>query len=163
MTFCSCRKNSLTRKIRPNFKFITSRPDWKTITIHLLPNISQIKGNQTMKFDQSSAGTRRHGDVPWRFPKCPKVRDLQGALRGPSEKLMISSKKVFSRSNTLCLIHLLLFLTGKTNIQKFYMGMSTGRLRDPVAGRPGDQIMGLSGDVLRRSSYMFFKFNSETY
>ena len=43
------------------------------------------------------------------------------------------------------------------------MGTSTGRLRDPVAGRPGDQMMGRSGDVPGRWSYMFFKFNSETY
>ena len=32
-------------------------------------------------------------------------------------------------------------------MQKFYMETSTGRLRDPVAGRPGDQMMGRSGDV----------------
>ena len=27
------------------------------------------------------------------------------------------------------------------------MGTSMGRLRDPVAGRPGDQMMGRSGNV----------------
>ena len=27
------------------------------------------------------------------------------------------------------------------------MGTSTERLRDPVAGRPGDQMMGRSGDI----------------
>ena len=27
------------------------------------------------------------------------------------------------------------------------MGMSTGSLRDPIAGRPWDQMMGRSGDV----------------
>ena len=27
------------------------------------------------------------------------------------------------------------------------MGTSTGRLRDPVAGRAGDMMMGRSGDV----------------
>ena len=32
------------------------------------------------------------------------------------------------------------------------MGTSTGRLRDPVVGSPGDQMMG-------RRSYMFFKFD----
>ena len=36
-------------------------------------------------------------------------------------------------------------------MQKFYMGTSTGRLRDPVAGPPGDQMMGRSGDVLGMS------------
>ena len=141
------RKNSLTRMIRPILKFMTSRPGKQTITIHLLPNISQIKGNQTMKFDQFPAGTRCPGDVPWRSPKGPYARDLQGTLSGPTEKLMVLSKKVFFRCSSLCFTHSLLFLTGKTNIQKLYMGMSTGRLRDPVTGRAGDQIMGLSGDV----------------
>ena len=31
------------------------------------------------------------------------------------------------------------------------MGTSTRGLRDPVAGRPGDQMMGRSGDVLGTS------------
>ena len=44
------------------------------------------------------------------------------------------------------------------------MVTSTGLLRDPVAGRPGDQIMGRSGDVRGSRSYTFtFTFNSETY
>ena len=29
-----------------------SQPDLQTIAIHILPNISQSKGNQTMKFGQ---------------------------------------------------------------------------------------------------------------
>ena len=29
---------------------MTSQPDLQTIAIHILPNISQSKGNQTMKF-----------------------------------------------------------------------------------------------------------------
>ena len=35
------------------------------------------------------------------------------------------------------------------------MGASTGRLRDPVARRPGDQMMGLSGDVRGTLVIMF--------
>ena len=31
---------------------MTSQPALKTIAIHILPNISQSKGNQTMKFGQ---------------------------------------------------------------------------------------------------------------
>ena len=31
-----------------------------------------------------------------------------------------------------------------------------GHLRDPVVGRPRDQMMGRSGDVPGTSSYMFF-------
>ena len=51
-TFWSCRKNGLIRKIRLTSKFMTSQPGLQTIAIHILSNISQSKGNQTMKFDQ---------------------------------------------------------------------------------------------------------------
>ena len=42
----ACRKNSLMRKIRSISKFMTVNKELQ----HILPNISQIKGNQTMKF-----------------------------------------------------------------------------------------------------------------
>ena len=35
-----------------NFKFMTSQPGLQTIAIHILSNISQSKGNQTMTFSQ---------------------------------------------------------------------------------------------------------------
>ena len=50
MTFWPCRKNSLIRKVRLTSKFMTSQPGLQTIAIHILPNISQSKGNQTIKF-----------------------------------------------------------------------------------------------------------------
>ena len=33
-------------------KFMVSQPVQQTITIHILPNVSRIKGNETMKFAQ---------------------------------------------------------------------------------------------------------------
>ena len=48
LTFWSCRKNGLIRKIRLISKFMTSQPGLKAIAIHILPNISQSKGNQTI-------------------------------------------------------------------------------------------------------------------
>ena len=51
-TFWSCRKNRLIRKVSLTSKFMTSQPVLQTIAIHILPNISQSKGNQTMKFGQ---------------------------------------------------------------------------------------------------------------
>ena len=51
-TFWSCRKNGLIRKIRLTSKFMTSQPGLQTIAIHILSNISQSKGNQTMNFGQ---------------------------------------------------------------------------------------------------------------
>ena len=39
---------------------MTSQPDLQTITIHILPNISQSKGNQTMKLGQSREHNMRN-------------------------------------------------------------------------------------------------------
>ena len=52
MTFWSCRKKGLNRKIKLTSKFMTSQPGQQTITIHILPNISRSKLNQTMKLRQ---------------------------------------------------------------------------------------------------------------
>ena len=51
-TFWSCRKNDLVRKTRLTSKSLTSQPGLQTILIYILPYISQIKGNQTMKVGQ---------------------------------------------------------------------------------------------------------------
>ena len=40
------------RKLRLISKFMASQPGLQTIAIQILPNISQSKGNQTMKFGQ---------------------------------------------------------------------------------------------------------------
>ena len=45
-------KNSLIRKIRLVLKFMTSQPGQQTIAMHILPNTSRSKGNQTVKFGQ---------------------------------------------------------------------------------------------------------------
>ena len=44
MTVCSYRKNGLISE--------QTQPDEQTVTIHILPNISRSKDNQTMKFGQ---------------------------------------------------------------------------------------------------------------
>ena len=49
MTFWSCRKKGLIRKIRLILKFMASQPGQQTITKHILPNISRNKGNQIIK------------------------------------------------------------------------------------------------------------------
>ena len=48
----SCRKKGLIRKIRFILKFMMPQPGYKTIAIQRLHNISQSKGNQTMKFGE---------------------------------------------------------------------------------------------------------------
>ena len=45
------QKNGLTRKLRFVSRFMTCKLGNKIIAIHMLPNISRSKGNQTMKFD----------------------------------------------------------------------------------------------------------------
>ena len=40
------------------------------------------------------------------------------------------------------------------------MGISTGRLRDPVAGRPGDQMKGRSGDVRGNSIWIWIQLRN---
>ena len=52
MTFWTCPKNGLIRRIWLILKFMTSQPGKKTIAIDILPNISQSKGNKTMKLGQ---------------------------------------------------------------------------------------------------------------
>ena len=56
-------------------------------------------------------------------------------------------KKVFFRCNSPCFTHLLLFFPEKINIQKF----------------SGTKLLNIFGTSAGRPSYMFFKFNSETY
>ena len=75
-------------------------------------------------------------------------------------------KKVFFRCNILVLHIYYCFLLEKQIfkiVNGDVHGTSTGRLRDPVAGRPRDQMMGRSGDVRRTSVIYVLKFNSETY
>ena len=50
LPFGHVRKMGLIRRIRLTSKFMASQPGLQTIVIHILLNISQSKGNQTMKF-----------------------------------------------------------------------------------------------------------------
>ena len=52
LTFWSYREIGSIRKTTLITKFMTSLPGYLTITIHILPNISRSKGNQTLKFGQ---------------------------------------------------------------------------------------------------------------
>ena len=50
--FRPCRKNGFIRKIMLTSKFMTSQPGLQTVAIHIFPNISRSKDNQTIKFGQ---------------------------------------------------------------------------------------------------------------
>ena len=60
VTFWPCGKNGLIKKIRLTAEFMTSQPVLQTIAIHVLSNISQSKGNQTMKFGQLMEHNKRN-------------------------------------------------------------------------------------------------------
>ena len=60
MIFWSCRKNDLIRKITLTSKFMMSKLGLQTIAIHILPNISENKGSQTMKFGQLKEHNKRN-------------------------------------------------------------------------------------------------------
>ena len=49
---------------------MTSQPGEQTITIHILPNISRSKGNQTMKFGQLIEYNMRNIFVEKSYTKC---------------------------------------------------------------------------------------------
>ena len=58
--FGHVEKKSLIRKIRLTSKFITWQPGLQTIPIHIWLNISESKGNQTMKFGQLIEHSKRN-------------------------------------------------------------------------------------------------------
>ena len=65
---------------------MTSQPGWQTIVIHILPNISRSKGNQTMKFGQLIECNMRNIFLEKSYTKC----DGETSPRPFSEKLKLS-------------------------------------------------------------------------
>ena len=63
-------KNILIKTIRLISKFMTSQPGWQTIAIHILPNISRSKDNQTMKFGQLIEYNMRNIFVEKSYTRC---------------------------------------------------------------------------------------------
>ena len=52
LTFSVTYQKCLIKKMRLISKFMTSNPGEQAIALHILPNISRNKGNQTMKLSQ---------------------------------------------------------------------------------------------------------------
>ena len=46
MTFCSCRKKGLIRKIKLTSKFMTSQPSLQKVAIHMLPKSHKVKATR---------------------------------------------------------------------------------------------------------------------
>ena len=49
---------------------MTSRPDYETIAIHILPNFSRNKGNQALKFGQLIQYNERKNFLEKSYKKC---------------------------------------------------------------------------------------------
>ena len=64
---------------------MTSQSGWPTIVIHILPNISRSKGNQTMKFGQLIECNMRDIFLEKSYTKC----DEETISRPFSEKLKL--------------------------------------------------------------------------
>ena len=86
------QKNRLIKKMGLFSKFLTSRPGKEKIAIHILPNISRIKGNQTMKFGQLIEYNMRNIFLEKPYTKCGeklfpdsfskkiKIEDISGLI-----------------------------------------------------------------------------------
>ena len=70
--FLVVQQNGFIRRIRLISKFMTShsQPGQQTIVIHILPNISRSKGNQTMKFGQLIECNMRNIFLEKSYTKC---------------------------------------------------------------------------------------------
>ena len=60
LDFLAMSENGPIKKIRLISYFMTSQSGQQLSAIHILPNISRSKGNQTMKFDQSIECNMKH-------------------------------------------------------------------------------------------------------
>ena len=78
LTFWSCIKTVW-------LNFMTSQPGYQTIVIHILPNISRSKGNQTMKFGQLIECKMRNILFEKSYTKCSE----ETSPRPFSEKLQL--------------------------------------------------------------------------
>ena len=109
-------------------------------------------------------------DVPGKSPEGLLKVLTSGIYKGPSgdsqgtnTKIDDFMRKLFFRSNSPYLTCLFLFFTRRTNIQNFWTRTFTGRLRDPVARPPWDQMMGRSKDIRGTSVKHVFKLSSQTH
>ena len=78
-------QNGLIKKIGLISNFVTSQPGQQTVVIHILPNISRSKGNQTMKFGQLIECSMRNIFLEKSCTKC----SAETNSRPSSEKLKL--------------------------------------------------------------------------
>ena len=112
------------------------------------------------------AGTRRPGTSP----ESPLKVLMSGTSRGPpgdsqgtNKKIDNLMKKVFFRCNSSCFTRLLLFLLEKQIWKSSKWGRPWDVYGTQLRDIPETRWRDVLGTSMGRRSYMFFKFNSETY
>ena len=70
LDFLVMYQNGLIKKIRLISNFVTSQHGQQTVVIHILPNISQSEGNQTIKFAHLIECNMRNVFLEKSFTKC---------------------------------------------------------------------------------------------
>ena len=112
LDFLVIYQNGLIKKIRLISKFLTSQLDKQTIVIHIFPNISKSKGNQTIKFGQLIECNTRNIFLEKSCAKCGG----EASPRPFSEKLKLS----ISLDPQSKVLYSLLSLYGKLRAIKIY-------------------------------------------
>ena len=122
-------------------------------------------GKNPMKLHYPS-DRQRLRDVPWVFPEDHNIWDLQGGFRvlsGEQYKNWYLNEKNIFRSHSLYITHLVLFLQEeqifRSSERKCSRGVCGAQLRDVERTKWWDVL----GTFFGRRSYMFFKFNSQTF
>ena len=110
-----------------------------------------------------SAGMQHPGEVLWRSPRGPNVRDLEGTLWGPAKKLMIWWKKCFLDGIVFVLLIYCCFLLEKQIFKSCKWGRPWDVYGTQLRDVPGTKWWDVLGTSTGRRSYMFLKFNSEIY
>ena len=70
MVHVAKRLDKVMERTRLISNFMTLQPGWQTIAIHILPNNSRRKGNQTMKFGQLIQCNMRNYFLEKSYAKC---------------------------------------------------------------------------------------------
>ena len=87
LDFLVMYRNGLIKKIRLTSNFLTSQPGYQTIVIHILPNMSRSKKNQTLKFGQLIECNMKNIFLEKSYAKCGE----ETSPRPFSEKLKLST------------------------------------------------------------------------
>ena len=117
------QKNGLIRKIRLISKFMMPQPGKHTIAIHILPNISRSKCNQTMKLGQLLAYNMRNIFLEKSCTKCGE----ETIPRLFSKK----SKSSISLDQQSKVLYSLILYYAKLRANDIYSNLSAGHLLLP--------------------------------